>query len=114
MTTLTEPDTTFRYRTLFSIDFHADMTDAALARLAGRLGMATHTHPKLYASPVPPAVGRLDFYSGLFLVPGDGEDAWRLEARTWGRPSDTAVRRWQLSALGAVHELDHHISEVLT
>jgi hypothetical protein len=115
MTTLTEPDTTARYRTLFRIDFHAEMTDAALARLAGRLGMATHTHPKLYASPVPPAVGRLDFFSGLFLTQ-EGENAWRLEARSWARPPqpvDSAVRRWHLSALGAVHELDHSISEVL-
>jgi len=115
--TATAERTRSHYETLFTVTFHVAMTDALLDRLANRLGMAMHLHPKLFASPVSPAVARLDLTSGLFLVPGEGEDEWRLEARTWARPpyqarpSEEAIARWHRFATAAVHPIDPSVDE---
>ena len=76
-----------RYRVMFVVPFQTAMSDADIHRLNSVLGMDTHLHPKLRGSPASPGVSRLDFFSGLFLVRGDGPQDWRLEGRTWGAPA---------------------------
>jgi hypothetical protein len=68
--------------------------------------MDTHLHPKLRGSPASPGVSRLDFFSGLFLVRGDGPRDWRLEGRTWGAPAPESVQGWYLVAADAARLLD--------
>jgi hypothetical protein len=95
-----------RYRVMFAVPFETAMSDADIHRLNSVLGMDTHLHPKMRASPASPGVSRLDFFSGLFLVRGDGPQAWRLEGRTWGAPAPHSVHGWHLVAADAARLLD--------
>jgi hypothetical protein len=95
-----------RYRVMFVVPFQTAMSDADTHRLNSVLGMDTHLHPKLRASPASPGVSRLDFFSGLFLVRGDGPQDWRLEGRTWGGPAPQSVHGWHLVAADAARLLD--------
>jgi len=95
-----------RYRVMFVVPFQTAMSDADIHRLNSVLGMDTHLHPKLRASPASPGVSRLDFLSGLFLVRGDRPQEWRLEARTWGAPAPRNVHGWHLVAADAARLLD--------
>lgn len=95
-----------RYRAMFVVPFRAAMSDADIHRLNSVLGMDTHLHPKLRESPASPGVSRLDFFSGLFLVRGDGPPDWRLEGRTWGAPAPESVHGWHLVAADAARLLD--------
>jgi hypothetical protein len=99
------------YRTLFAVDFKAAIIDADIQRLNSVLDMATHLQPKLYASPVHPGVSRLDFFSGLFLLRGEGPNQWRLEARTWGTPLPETVQEWHLIAAHAARLLDPSVPD---
>jgi hypothetical protein len=82
---------------MFAVPFQTAMSDADIHRLNSVLGMDTHLHPKLRGSPASPGVSRLDFFSGLFLVRGDGPQDWRLEGRTWGAPAPESVQGWHLA-----------------
>lgn len=97
------------YRTLFTVPFQTVMSDADVRGLNGVLDMATHLHPKLHASPASPGVARLDFFSGLFLIRGDGPDEWRLEGRTWGSPAAETAHGWHLVAADAARLLDPRV-----
>ena len=91
---------------MFAVPFQTAMSDADIHRLNSVLGMDTHLHPKLRGSPASPGVSRLDFFSGLFLVRGDGPQDWRLEGRTWGAPAPESVQGWHLVAADAARLLD--------
>ena len=95
-----------RYRVMFVVPFQTAMSDADIHRLTSVLGLDTHLHPKLRGSPASPGVSRLDFFSGLFLVRGDGPQDWRLEGRTWGAPATESVHGWHLLAADAARLLD--------
>lgn len=95
-----------RYRSLFTVPFLSPMTDGDVRRIAAVLDMTMCMRPKLHASPVSPGVLRLDFYSGLFLLRGGGEDEWRFECRTWGHPASETVHGWHLVAADAARLLD--------
>lgn len=95
-----------RYRVMFVVPFQTAMSDADIHRLNSVLGMDAHLHPKLRGSPASPGVSRLDFFSGLFLVRGDGPQDWRLEGRTWGAPAPESVQGWHLVAADAARLLD--------
>jgi hypothetical protein len=79
--------------------------------LSRRLQLAIDLQPKLRNSPVSPGFVRQDFESGLFLLHGQQEDDWLLEARTWGRPGDGTVRGWQILAADAAHALDPAVTD---
>ena len=96
----------FRRRTLFSVPFETPMSDVDLHRLSAALGLDRDLHSKLHAGVLPPAVRRLDFDSGLFLVRGAGENEWRLEGRTWGAPAPESVHLWHLWAAAGARMLD--------
>jgi hypothetical protein len=100
----------FRCRTLFSIPFETSMSDVGLHRLSAVLGLDCDLHSKLHPGVLAPAVRRLDFDSGLFLVRGAGEDEWRLEGRTWGTPAPESVHLWHLWAAGGARLLDPTVS----
>ena len=95
-----------RYCVMFVVPFQTAMSDADIHRLNSVLGLDTHLHPKLRGSPASPGVSRLDFFSGLFLVRGDGPQDWRLEGRTWGAPAPESVHGWHLVATDAARLLD--------
>ena len=93
-------------RALFSVPFASTMDDGDIAHLARTLNLTTHLHPKLHPSPTSPAVERLDFDSGLFLLRGANKGEWSLEGRTWGDPLPQTVHEWHLSAAVAARQLD--------
>jgi hypothetical protein len=92
--------------TLFSVPFRSRMTDPDLARLHARLDLVTYVSPKPGVSGASPGVVPLDFWSGLFLERGAGETEWVLEGRTWGKPTEAAVREWHIRAALTARELD--------
>jgi hypothetical protein len=96
----------FRCRTLFSVPFETPMSDVDLHRLSAPLGLDCDVHSKLHPGVLAPAVRRLDFESGLFLMRGAGEDEWRLEGRTWGTPAPESVHLWHLWAADGARLLD--------
>jgi hypothetical protein len=95
-----------RYHVMFVVPFQTAMSDADIHRLNSVLGMDTQLLPKMRPSPASPGVLRLDFFSGLFLVRGDGPGEWRLEGRTWGAPAPRSVHGWHLVAADAARLLD--------
>ena len=50
---------------------------------------------------------RLDDSSGLFLVAGEGQGQWVLEARTWGHPDPESVHRWKVKTATAARQLGY-------
>ncbi|MGH2896614.1 MAG: hypothetical protein ACRDPM_25560, partial [Solirubrobacteraceae bacterium] len=84
----------------------SSMSDDDLSLLARLLDLSTQMHPKMRPDPNSPGVARLDHFSGLFLERGASEGQWRLQARTWGRPTPQAVREWHLLAAQAARRLD--------
>jgi hypothetical protein len=93
-------------RTLFSVDFRSPMGDEDLLRLHRSLDMVTYLSPKPGVAGAQPGVAKLDEWSGLFLVRGEAEGEWALEARTWGDPPAEAVNSWRHLAALAARELD--------
>lgn len=93
-------------RTLFTIPFKSSMTDADVARLHTALDLVTYISPKPGVSGASAGVVPLDFWSGLFLGRGNGENEWLLEARTWGNPPESIVHEWHVRAALAARELD--------
>ncbi len=96
-------------RTLFSIRFESAMSDRDLARLRSALDLVTYMSPKPGVSGASLGVVPLDFSSGLFLVRGDGQQQWALEARTWGDPPAAAVHEWEVTAAIAARQLDPRV-----
>lgn len=92
--------------TLFSIPFTSQMTDADLARLRTELDLVSYLSPKPGVSGASPGVVPLDFWSGLFLVRGEADGDWSLEARTWGNPPEPQVHEWHIRAALAARQLD--------
>lgn len=91
---------------MFEVAFTSAMTDADLAVFHHVLDLSTHMHPKMRPDPNSPGVARLDHFSGLFLERGTGEDQWRLEGRTWGKPAPQTAHEWHLLAAQAARQLD--------
>lgn len=82
------------------------MSDEDLLRLHRRLDMVTYLERKPGVFGASPGVARLDAWSGLFLVKGEQDGHWALEARTWGNPPEPVVEGWRAQALLAARELD--------
>lgn len=98
------------HRTLFTVPLHSAMEPADIRRLARAAGLDCDLVSKLRGDTVSPGLRRLDFASGLFLVRGEREGEWRLEARTWGAPASGAVRRWELWAASAARVVDSEVA----
>lgn len=93
-------------QTLFAIPFASQMTDHDSALLSRSLDMSTDMHPQAGPRHDSPGLVRLDHHSGLFLMRGEVEGEWTLEARTWGQPTAQSVHEWQVLAADAAHQLD--------
>jgi hypothetical protein len=100
------PRRTARCVTLFSVPFMSRMTYDHLARLHSELDLVTYLTPKPGVSGASAGVVPLDFWSGLFLEHGVGEDDWMLEARTWDSPPESLVHEWHVRAALVARELD--------
>ena len=95
-------------RILFAIRFRGEMGSAQVARLSSELGLTFHSHPKLKLPFV--AFVRLSFDSGLYLL-REREDRWRLECRTYGRPTEALISGWRLHAEWVVDQIDSGINQ---
>ena len=88
--------------TLFTVDFHSEMTPAQAKRLAGWLGMSMSFNGPLAEL----GLTRLDEDSGLFLLRGPGAGKWRLEARSYANPAPELVHDWHVEVANAARALD--------
>jgi hypothetical protein len=92
--------------TLFAVPLASKMSDLDVDSLVLALNFDTRT-PAAGSPPEARLVpARLDHDSGLFLVAGEGQGQWLLEARTWGHPDPESVHRWNVSAATAARRID--------
>jgi hypothetical protein len=96
-----------RYRLLFAIPFRAAMTPRETRALRSGLDLFLSFQDRDAAwGRQANGFARLDFSSGLLLVPGGGEDEWVLECRSYGAPSAAIVHRWQVEAASVLRDID--------
>lgn len=95
-----------RYTVLFSIPFHAEMTEPTKRLLEVELNLTMNWEPKVTSAVQAPGFARLDFASGLYLLPAGGDDAWVLECRTFQQPPSEVVHRWRATAGDVAHSID--------
>jgi hypothetical protein len=91
-----------RYRVMFTLPFQTAMSDSDIHRLRRVLGMNTQAALESRQ----PRRGRLDFFSGLFLLRSERLGEWRLEGRTWGAPAAVTVHDWHVVAADAARLVD--------
>lgn len=81
---------------LFSVPFRAEMTPHVKRLLEAELNLTMHWERKVASALQAPGVARLDSGSGLYLLPGETDEDWILECRTFGRPPAQAAHRWRV------------------
>jgi hypothetical protein len=96
-----------RYELLFAIRFRAAMTPRETRALRSGLDLFLSFQERdapwgRQAN----GFARLDFSSGLLLVPGGEDDAWVLECRSYGAPSPAIVHGWEVDAASVLREID--------
>jgi hypothetical protein len=92
--------------TLFTIPLASTMSDRDVSSLVLALDFDIRTAPPGSSPEARLVPARLDHDSGLFLVAGEGEGHWVLEARTWGHPDPASVHRWNVKAATAARQID--------
>ncbi len=100
-----------RAEVLFEVPFESPMSDADVACLVAVLNMVVCLHPKLHDSPASAGIVRLDFGSGLFLLHGNTQNEWSIQARTWEHPDEQTIHDWRLLATDAARLLDPSVPE---
>jgi hypothetical protein len=95
---------------LFTIPMASTMSDRDVSSLMLDLDFDTQAVAAGSAPETRLVSARLDHNSGLFLVPGEGQGQWGLEARTWGHPDSETVHRWSVSAATAARRIDPTVS----
>jgi hypothetical protein len=94
------------YTVLFSIAFRAEMT----ARVSGLLRSLLHMTLSFERKPVSamqgPGFARLDFYSGLLLLPAGADDEWVIECRSSHPPGPAVVHRWEVDTASVLRLID--------
>jgi hypothetical protein len=91
---------------LFTIPLASTMSDRDVSSLMLDLDFDTQAVAAGSAPETRLVSARLDHNSGLFLVAGEGQGRWVLEARTWGHPDPARVHRWNVSAATAARRID--------
>jgi hypothetical protein len=92
--------------TLFTIPLASTMSDRDVSSLVLALDFDTRTAPPGSPPEARLVPARLDDSSGLFLVAGEGQGQWVLEARTWGHPDPESVHRWNVKTATAARQID--------
>lgn len=97
-----------RYTVLFRIPFHSQMTPRVTSLLSRELDMFLTFDVK---APFPSAnqgagVSRLDHFTGLYLFPGNADDEWLLECRTYGSPSADVAHGFHVNAARVARLID--------
>jgi hypothetical protein len=96
-----------RYRLLFAIPFHAAMTPRETRALRSGLDLFLSFQERDAAwGRQANGFARLDFSSGLLLVPGGADGAWVLECRSYGAPSAAVVHGWEVDAASVLRDID--------
>lgn len=92
--------------TLFTIPLASTMDDRDVSSLVLALDFDIRSAPAGSPPEARLVPARLDHDSGLFLVAGEGQGQWVLEARTWGHPDAASVHRWNVRAATAARQID--------
>jgi len=95
-----------RYTVLFSIPFQAVMTGRACGLLSSQLNMTLDFERKPASALQGPGFARLDFSSGLLLLPAGAEDEWVVECRSSHPPADEVVHRWHVESASVLRLVD--------
>ncbi|MGH2843871.1 MAG: hypothetical protein ACRDKL_09835 [Solirubrobacteraceae bacterium] len=93
-------------RVIFEVPLRSAMGGADLELLRRQLEMTAHVDHKLPADPNSPAIAQLDDESSVILEHGEDSQAWLLQGRTWGSPSDASVHAWHVRSALVAHQLD--------
>ena len=91
---------------LFSIPFHAKMTARVQGLLRSRLHMTLDFDRKPASALQGPGFLRLDFFSGLLLLPAGADDEWVVECRSWQPPGPEVIHRWEVDTASVLHLID--------
>jgi hypothetical protein len=94
------------YTVLFSIAFRAEMT----ARVSGLLRSLLHMTLSFDRKPVSaqqgPGFARLDFFSGLLLMPAGADNEWVVECRSSHPPGSAVIHRWEVDTASVLRFID--------
>lgn len=95
-----------RYTVLFRIPFRAQMTPRVTTLLSRELDMFLTFDVKAPSANQGAGVARLDHFTGLYLFPGDADDEWLLECRTYGSPSVEVAHCFHVNAARVARLID--------
>ena len=94
------------YTVLFAIAFRGEMP----ARMRGLLRSLLHmtlTFDRKPASALQgPGFVRLDFSSGLLLLPAGADDEWVVECRSSHAPASVVIHRWEVDTASVLRLID--------
>jgi hypothetical protein len=94
------------YTVLFSIAFRAEMTARVRGLLRSLLHMALSFDRKAVSAVQGPGFVRLDFFSGLLLLPAGADDEWVVECRSWHPPGSAVIHRWEVDTASVLRLID--------
>jgi hypothetical protein len=98
------------YTVLFSIAFKAEMTARVRELLSSLLHMTLGFDRKAISAKQGPGFVRLDFSSGLLLLPAGGEDEWVVECRSSQPPGSAVVHQWEVDTALVLRLIDASVS----
>ena len=97
------------YAVLFAIPFQAVMTERVRELLRSQLGMTLHFDRKPASALQGPGFVRLDFSSGLLLLPAGADDEWVVECRSSDPPAVDVVHGWEVDAAAVLQLIDRSV-----
>jgi hypothetical protein len=94
------------YTVLFSIPFKAEMTARVRGLLSSLLHMTLSFDRKAVSAQQGPGFVRLDFSSGLLLLPVGADDEWVVECRSSHPPGSAVIHRWEVDTASVLQLID--------
>jgi hypothetical protein len=104
--TTTARPTERHYTVLFSIPFKAEMTARVRGLLSSLLHMTLGFDRKPVSAQQGPGFARLNFSSGLLLLPGAADDEWVVECRSSHPPGSAVIHRWEVDTASVLRLID--------
>ena len=106
VTTTTARPAQRHYTVLFSIPFKAEMTARVQGLLRSLLHMTLSFDRKPVSAQQGPGFVRLDFSSGLLLLPAGADDEWVVECRSSRPPGSAVIHRWEVDTASVLRLID--------
>jgi hypothetical protein len=98
------------YTVLFSFPFRTEMTARVRGVLRSLLHMTLSFDRNAVSAQQGPGFARLDFSSGLLLLPGGADDEWTVECRSSHPPGSAVVHQWEVDTASVLQLVDGSVS----